>query len=255
MRRVLRRLDLHADDPASVDVDALVAAEPRPAPPGRPWVLANMVASVDGAIEVDGVSGPLGSPADRAVFSALRAVADVILVGAPTATVERYRRHRPTAAQRTARIARGQAPAARVAVVSSRADVDLSLPVLADPDPEAPPVVLVGAAAPAARRAAAAEVAEVVEAGVERVDLATALAELGRRGASVVLLEGGPRLNAVLVDGDLVDEWNLTVSPALVGGSSPRAVAGAGPGRLGALRLDRVLAADDGTLLLRYVRR
>jgi 5-amino-6-(5-phosphoribosylamino)uracil reductase len=255
VRRVLRRLDLHADPPEPIDVDALVAAESRPAPAGRPWVATNMVASVDGAIEVDGVSGPLGSPADRAVFSAMRAVADVILVGAPTATAERYRHHRPTDAQRAARTARGQAPAARVAIVSSRADVDLSLPVLAEPDPAAPPVLLVSGAAPAERRAAAEATAEVIATGTDRVDVTAALAELARRGASVVLLEGGPRLNAVLVDADLVDEWNLTVSPTLVGGGGPRAVAGDGGGRVGALRLDRALAADDGTLLVRYLRR
>ena len=49
-----------------------------------------MVATVDGATAVDGRSGGLGGPADKGVFGAIRAVADVILVGAGTVRAERY---------------------------------------------------------------------------------------------------------------------------------------------------------------------
>ena len=63
---------------------------PRRPPTGRPWVLVNMVASIDGATAVDGRSGGLGGPGDKAVFHALRAVADVILVGAGTVRAEHY---------------------------------------------------------------------------------------------------------------------------------------------------------------------
>ena len=44
----------------------------RPALPDRPWVLVNMIASVDGATAVDGRSGALGGDADNGVFHALR---------------------------------------------------------------------------------------------------------------------------------------------------------------------------------------
>ena len=39
---------------------------------------------------MDGRSGGLGGPGDKAVFRALRAVPDVVLVGASTARVEGY---------------------------------------------------------------------------------------------------------------------------------------------------------------------
>ena len=78
---------------------------PRPAVPldpmtsaaaGRPvdsaWLAINMVMSVDGAISVDGRSGGLGGPADRAMFLGLRAASDVVLVGAETVRSERYHR-------------------------------------------------------------------------------------------------------------------------------------------------------------------
>ena len=50
-----------------------------------------MIESADGAAAVDGLSGGLSGPGDRAVFGVLRALADVILVGAGTAREEKYR--------------------------------------------------------------------------------------------------------------------------------------------------------------------
>ncbi|MEL7156403.1 MAG: dihydrofolate reductase family protein, partial [Actinomycetota bacterium] len=80
-------------DPSVGPIEPLtaVAAEDRTAPDGRPWVLTNMIASADGATAVDGLSGQLGGPADFAVFTALRATADAIVVGASTVREERYR--------------------------------------------------------------------------------------------------------------------------------------------------------------------
>ena len=74
-----------------LDPVAVVAAEARPAPPGRPWVLANMIASADGsATDAGGRSGGLGGPADKAVFGAVRAIADVVVAGAATVMAEDY---------------------------------------------------------------------------------------------------------------------------------------------------------------------
>src|SRR6266542_4328249 len=57
---------------------------------GRPSVRLNMIASVDGATAVEGRSGGLGGPADRKVFAALRALADVVFVAAGTVRAENY---------------------------------------------------------------------------------------------------------------------------------------------------------------------
>src|SRR5450755_2308348 len=64
----------------------------------RPWVRANMVASADGAAWLAGRAGGLSGLADRMVFSVLRSLADVILVGAGTARAERYRAMSPAEA-------------------------------------------------------------------------------------------------------------------------------------------------------------
>ena len=65
--------------------------------------------------------------------------------------------------------------------------------------------------------------------------------------------EGGPRLNGALLDAGCVDELDLTIAPALVGGDSSRIVAGAAES-LRSLRLVHVLADDDGYLFTRWVR-
>ncbi|PRC60858.1 hypothetical protein C6A85_15455, partial [Mycobacterium sp. ITM-2017-0098] len=59
----------------------------RPAPPG---LRANMIFSADGAAAFQGRAGPLSAPADYQLLLALRAYADVVLVGAGTARAENY---------------------------------------------------------------------------------------------------------------------------------------------------------------------
>ncbi len=49
-----------------------------------------MIASLDGAATVDGLSGGLGGPADHRVSAALRALADVVLVAAAMVRAEGY---------------------------------------------------------------------------------------------------------------------------------------------------------------------
>lgn len=240
-------------DPIDVDdVDAVVAAEPRPAPPERPWVLVNMVASLDGAIAVDGRSDPLGGPADKAVFFALRAVADVVLAGAGTVRAEGYGPVRPSASQRAARRARGQEEVPPVAVVTRSLDLDPGSRLFTAVDGPRP-IVITCDAAPAERRRALEEVADVVVAGHDDVDLRAALAELRGLGHAVVTCEGGPLVNGDLVAADAIDEWDLTVSPLLAGGQGGRSAVGPAPVDPRRFRLERLLEGD-GLVLGRWVR-
>src|SRR3954447_8639654 len=61
-----------------------------PTAEGRPALRLNMIASVDGAITLGGVSGPLGGAGDHHVFIAIRSFADAILVAAGTVRAEGY---------------------------------------------------------------------------------------------------------------------------------------------------------------------
>ena len=68
------------------DLD-LGAARPRDA--SRPYVILNMVGSVDGRAAVEGKASGLGSETDRQTMRTLRARADAVMVGAGTLRAER----------------------------------------------------------------------------------------------------------------------------------------------------------------------
>ena len=239
--------------------DAAVAAlyaYPDPGAPPRCWVRANMVASLDGAAAVDGRARGLSSEADEQVFAMLRALADVILVGAGTARAEHYGPVRPESeGLRWAWLRDGRTPSAPIAVVTRALDLDLASPLLAGAPPHARTIVITTEAAPAERRAAAARTAEVIVAGEHSVDLPAAVAALAGRGYQRMLTEGGPWLLAQLIEAGLVDELCLTISPLLAGPGAGRIVTGAGPLPGGArpVTLGHVLA-QEGHLLCRYTR-
>jgi len=232
----------------------LYPADSRPTPDDRPWVMANMVASADGAISIDGVSGGLGGDGDRLVFRAIRASCDWIVVAAGTASAERYGIPRPDSEVMRRRLATGRSPAARLAVVTASVSLDPKLPMFTDQRPDDQlPLIVTGSNPPADRVAAIGDRAAWAHLDALRPTPEMVLAELRGRGARVVLAEGGPSFNGQLVDAGVVDELCITVSPQLVGGTSPRIVNGAASSTPAELRLDRLLE-HDGALFARYVR-
>lgn len=230
------------------DPFALYAADHRPLVGDRPWLLANMISSLDGATHVNGLSGGLGSPADRAVFRAIRAVADIILVAAGTARSEQYHPITTTPELAADRAARGQTDRPRLAIITRHLDLDLDGALFLAPEP---PVVLTTEHAPAARVRHAEGRTTVLQFPGDRVDIAAAVHALGELGAKVVLSEGGPTLIGQLAAADVLDELCLSVSPLVVGGDAARVtdIAATTHGRYD---LARVLE-EDSMLLLRYV--
>jgi len=175
-------------------------------------VRANFVTSLDGAVELDGRSGPLGGPEDRAVFGAYRAVCDVVLVGAATVVAENYGPLKADGDLAKRRLSRGQPSPARLAVVGG-ADLSSEARIFESD----PPPLLIATRQLLERRPDLGSRAEIVLVEGPRADLAQALAELRARGLARVLCEGGPSLLAGLVSRDLLDELCLTLSPLLVG--------------------------------------
>ncbi|MGC3000741.1 dihydrofolate reductase family protein, partial [Streptomyces sp. G35A] len=135
---------------------AAAYAYPGPGPGGRePWLRANMVSTLDGAAQHGGRSQPISCAADMRIFGTLRALADVVVVGAETVRQEGYRPARARAEFAAARQAAGQGPAPVIAVVTASLDLDLSLPLFTSP--LVPTLILTGAAADPGRVAAAEE--------------------------------------------------------------------------------------------------
>jgi riboflavin biosynthesis pyrimidine reductase len=216
----------------------------------NPLLRANMVASADGAASSDGRSGGLSGPADRMVFTVLRSIADLILVGAGTVREERYRPVQ--AAEIWAGLRPAGAPVPAIAVVSGRLALDPDSALLTAAAPDAQTIVITTAAAPRERRAAMARCARVIEAGQDRVDLAAAVSALRELGYASILTEGGPSLLGHLATADLIDELCLTTSPVLATGSAGRVTASASA-HTARLSLAHVLH-DDGFLFSRYQR-
>jgi riboflavin biosynthesis pyrimidine reductase len=224
MRRLLPASADGVESADNVDLADAYAEPARRRLGGRPWLLVNMIATLDGAIALGERSGGLGGPADQRVFAQLRSLADVIIVGAGTARAEGY--------------GPPKRPGQRIGVVTRRADLDWSSPLFTS-----------GAGFVITTEDAPAVPVDSVRAGHEHVDLPGALSQLD---GDVALCEGGPTLNGDLLTADVIDEWCLTVAPMVAGGSAGRAAISATEHPVG-FRLAHLLT-EDGYLFLRAMR-
>lgn len=222
---------------------------------GRPWVVANMVGGLDGSAAVGGRVGALSDETDAVLFRSLRAVADVVVVGAETARRERYGPVRLPDDLKAGRVAAGLTPTPPIAIVSRSLRLDWDLPLFTAVEAASAPrpiIVTCGAADPEGLARAEA-VADVVVAGEAEVDPAAALAALRQRyDAKVGLCEGGPTLLGQVAAAGLLDELCLTIAPIMGGDLLPVSVTPAGAG-LTPMVL-RHVAEAHGSLYLRYTR-
>ncbi|WP_315097236.1 dihydrofolate reductase family protein [uncultured Cellulomonas sp.] len=219
---VLLPLDSAVRHLAPREDEAELAALFTDGPAGGVHVRANMVSTVDGAATgADHVSGSINGPADYRVFRVLRALADVVLVGAGTARAERYPPLDVPHGLRAVRASLGLPDQLELAIVTASGELPDSLL-----DTDRPPLVLTTGSAPSLdglRSRIGADRVVVADGGLPgAVDPRAVVAALAERGLSHVLAEGGPTLLAQLVDADLVDELCLTWSPQLVGGPAGR---------------------------------
>lgn len=249
----LQRLMPAAED-STVDevLEGLGLWETGQAQAGRPKVLLNMVSTADGRATIDGRSGALGGPADRALFHGLRSAVDGVLVGAGTVRLERYGRIVKDEHERSLRRERGLEEEPLACIVSGRMALDEDVPLLQEP---AARVVML-TASQASLPPCAASVDYVRSTG-GRLDLPAAVTELSERfGVRNLLCEGGPHLARELLAEGLVDELFLSLSPLLaggepVGGEALRILAGAELDPPAQLELLGVLGYDS-CLFLRY---
>lgn len=200
---------------------------------GRPFVSLKLAATLDGRIATrSGESRWITGEAARAVVHRLRAHSDAVLVGSGTALAddpELFARrgsrvlHRPVRVlvdtglrvPPTARLFRGEA--GRTWVLCGRSAAADRVRALE----RSGALVL-----PVAKRGS-------------RLDLRRALAALGRRGLTEVLVEGGGEIAATLLADGLVDEVHWFTAPRLVGADGLPAV-----GSLGVTRLSRSVRLD-----------
>ncbi|WP_067457912.1 dihydrofolate reductase family protein [Actinomadura macra] len=227
--------------PATADVD------PYEAYGDAPGLRIGMVMSADGSVtDAEGWTDGLGGAADFRVFRTLRALADVILVGAGTVRTGRLG---PARLRSDLRARRGRPPAP-IAVVSRSLDLDWTLPLFTEA--ETPTIIVTSEHA----RARVPSGIPVVAAGGQDIDLPSAIRRLGEehphggQGRGRLLCEGGPALATALIRASLVDELCLNIAPALVAGARHTRL-------LGDLDAEvplepSALYLDEGVLFVRY---
>jgi 5-amino-6-(5-phosphoribosylamino)uracil reductase/diaminohydroxyphosphoribosylaminopyrimidine deaminase/5-amino-6-(5-phosphoribosylamino)uracil reductase len=200
---------------------------------GRPSVTVSYAQTLDGRLATAGGSSQWISAGDslRATHE-LRAAHDAILVGAGTACRDNPRLN--------VRLVEGVDPLRVVADSGLRLPLDAA--VLSEESAPGTLVAVTRRAAEERRRAVrdlGATVVEVAEDREGRLDLSSLLAELGRRGISSVMVEGGSEIITCMLVERLVDRLVVCIAPKILG-SGIEAV-----GELGVRDLDYSLELAD----------
>ncbi|PWH05901.1 pyrimidine reductase [Brachybacterium endophyticum] len=186
--------------------------------PGRPGIRAMMNATIDGAIiGDDGTSGPLRNPTDSFVFSVLRAVTDVVLVGAETVRVEDYRRPRGRRDLLEPSLRPSGAARPALAIMSRTGELPDSIRA------DWPTLLVTGAA----HREQAIERSGLPEQNVISAEDPTAIRRaLTERGYRAIQLEGGTTSLARFAAAGELDELCFSTTHRTLGGHSPRVLQG-----------------------------
>lgn len=188
---------------------------------GLPAVIANMVMTLNGEATIDGKAAPIGTPVDRFILGRLRTAADALLYGAGTLLAEDVTALIPEG-DAALRAAGGRGPRLLAALMATElAWNEDTLRRRFFSDTRFDRLIITGRRASAERirrvEALGVHVARVDDGPDGRPSATAALRLLGRRGARLVLTEGGPRMLASLVRERLVDQYFLTVSPLVTG--------------------------------------
>lgn len=210
---------------------------------GRPYVIAKWAMTLDGKIATaTGDSAWISGTRSRALVHELRGRVDAILVGINTVLVDNPRLNaRPT----------GPRTAVRVVVDSAgRLPLDSQLVRTLD---QAPVWVALTERATPENRAALAQAGCDILAfpGFGPVPINDLLNELGRRGQTNLMVEGGSRILGAFLDAEAIDEVDVYVAPIIEGGTHlMQPVAGKGlPYMTAALRLENpVISVVDSDL-------
>lgn len=201
------------------------------APPERPYLVLNMVSTLDGRIAIGGRSGPIGNEDDRELFHGLRTQADAVMAGAGTVRTERYGRIVRAPERRARREREGLAPDPLAIVPTATLDLASDLPLLQSSEQTV--LVLTSSArslpeVPARVDYLRGEATRSSE-GRPALVLRPLVAQLRHEhGVRSIVCEGGPRLNDALLREQLVDELFLSLAPKIAGGMEPGLVIGAG---------------------------
>ena len=174
--------------------------------PSRPYVIINMVSSIDGRAAVEGRASGIGGEVDRRTMRTLRSKADAVMIGAGTLRAERL----------SLGLDDPDGPQPLAVIATSSGDIPLERNLIAGQGQE----VLVIASDHVSVRSGEHGVLRLAVDESGHLDLGLALEILkAEHAVDLLLVEGGPRLNHSLVSQNLADELFLTLAPKLLGGT------------------------------------
>jgi riboflavin-specific deaminase-like protein len=172
-----------------------------------PYVIINMVTSVDGRVTAEGKASRIGSALDRRVMRVLRSKADAVMIGAGTLRAEKL----------SLGLDNPAAPQPLAVVVSNTADLPFDENLIRH---DRQRFILVTTQRHAVESPLLGGILRVPATPSGEVDLGTALRLLKTEYAvEALLVEGGPRLNHALISQGFADEFFLTLAPKLLGGA------------------------------------
>ncbi|MFI6870875.1 pyrimidine reductase family protein [Nocardia sp. NPDC050406] len=240
----------HVVNSVNLTDDELAALYEYPAN-SEPWVRANFVVSIDGAISTNGSSVGLTTPLDQKVLKLLRDLSDVVLVGANTIRVEDYIGIKVSEAGSRRRTNRGLSPVPPLAVVSGRADIDPQSRLLTNTT--VPPIILTTSTAPTvAKRNLTTAGAQVIELGPGPIETTAIIDTLSSLGMTKILCEGGPNLTGQLVADHLLNEMCVTTAPTMICGNAQRITHLDRHANL-KMRCKHIIFDPDGAQLARWI--
>ncbi len=225
----------------------------------RPYVIVNMVSSIDGRTVIGRTERGLGSAADQRLMRELRYHADVVLSGAETLRVSGASSRLDDAGLEARRVAEGRSALPVASTISRSGSLPLDSEFFTARDFEA--VVYLSDAAPPAQRAS-------IEATGRRIALLPRGDEVrgmlrhmrDELGAGLLLVEGGSKVTGAFFELGCIDEFFLTMGAVLVGGAEPKTVVSGAAGDAGErlARFNLLSAApnwETDEVYLRYRRR
>jgi 2,5-diamino-6-(ribosylamino)-4(3H)-pyrimidinone 5'-phosphate reductase len=176
----------------------------------RPYVIVNMVSSVDGrVVAAGGKASRIGSETDRRAMRTLRSKVDAVMIGANTLRAERL----SLGLDETGESGR---PEPLAVIIAGTGDLPLEGKLVGYGRQE---VLVIAPEQRAQRFRGRAGVLAAPTSPSGAVDLSEALRALRTsHGVRGLLVEGGPSLNHALIAEELADELFLTISPKLLGG-------------------------------------
>jgi len=218
---------------------------------GRPFTFINSAMSADGKISTKErkqvrISGDIDF--DR--MDALRAGSDAIMVGIGTVLADDPSLTVKSEKRRLERKQAGLEENPIRIVIDSKARISPDADIFKKG--EGRKIIIVSESAPSAKLRELEDIATVIVAGEDKVDLVASMSKIWEIGVRRLMIEGGATLNWGMVSNGLVDEIYTFVGNLLIGGStSPTLIDGEGFTEEEAMKLDLIEAEtmEEGVLL------